>query len=45
MGHKLQDGQIIAVCYFYFLLEFRGGKPPLILIARFARTNVAEYVR
>ena len=28
-----------------FILEFRGGKPPLILVARFARTNVAEYVR
>ena len=26
-------------------LEFRGGKPALILLARFARTNVAEYVR
>jgi hypothetical protein len=29
----------------YMKLEFRGGKPPLILVARFARTNVAEYVR
>jgi hypothetical protein len=31
----------------YILLEFRGGKPPLIQIlgARFARTNVADYVR
>ena len=25
-------------------LEFWGGKPPLILVARFAHTNVAEYV-
>ena len=24
----------------YIKLEFRGGKPPLILVARFARTNV-----
>ena len=29
----------------YFPLESRGGKPPLILVARFARTNVADYVR
>jgi hypothetical protein len=28
-----------------FILEFWGGKPPLILVARFAHTNVAEYVR
>ena len=27
------------------VLEFRGGKPHLILVARFVRTNVAEYVR
>ena len=29
----------------YGLLEFRGGKPPLIQVAHFTRTNVAEYVR
>ena len=26
-------------------LEFWGSKPPLILVTRFARTNVADYVR
>ena len=29
----------------YLELESRGGKLPLILVARFARTNVADYVR
>ena len=37
--------QLIKVGTNISVLEFRGGKPPLILIARFARTNVAEYVR
>ena len=32
-------------CNFINSLESRGGKPPLILVARFARTNVADYVR
>jgi hypothetical protein len=27
---------------FIFLLGFWDGKPPLILVARFARTNVAD---
>ena len=38
-------GLFVFHSYIYQWLEFRGGKPPLILVARFARTNVAEYVR
>jgi hypothetical protein len=34
-----------AVLNFTYTLGFRGGKPPLILVARSARTNVADYVR
>ena len=38
-------GKVNGLATKFDLLEFRGGQPPLILVARFARTNVAEYVR
>ena len=36
---------LLVIWEIYDRLGFRGGKPPLILVARFARINVADYVR
>ena len=45
-AHSVVDFGYAKICRKHFLvLEFRGGKPPLILVARVARTNVADYVR
>ena len=41
---SLESLFVNSVCHFE-TLKFQGGKPPLILVARFSRTNVAENFR
>jgi hypothetical protein len=41
----LQKPEHLHFWKYYTELGFQGGKPPLILVSRFARTNVTDFVR